>query len=41
MLFFYFTIYLQKSLRSSENIGHKVGKNALFITFCIFGFVYF
>ena len=38
---FYFTTLLRISLRSSENIGHKVGKYALFITSRVFGFVYF
>ena len=36
-----FTISFRFSLCSSENLGYKVGKYALFITFRAFCFVYF
>lgn len=38
---FYFTNPFQISFRSSENIGHKVGKKLLFLTLPVFCFVYF
>ncbi|GEM_PF-1096836 len=38
---FYFTKPFQNSLRFSEIIGYKVGKNPLFLTLLMFYFVYF
>ena len=39
--YFYFTNPFQNSLRFSEIIGYKVGKNPLFLTLFMFYFVYF
>ena len=39
--YFYFTNPFQNSLRFSEIIGYKVGKNPLFLTMFMFYFVYF
>lgn len=39
--YFYFINPFQNSLRFSEIIGYKVGKNPLFLTLLMFYFVYF
>lgn len=41
MVIFYFTALLRIPRRSSENIGHKVGKLSLYLVFHTFQYVRF